>query len=48
MRPLDDPCTLDFSEHAHEREHCPSDRRREIERLTQRDEPDPEMLQLIE
>jgi len=48
MRPLDDPGAFDFGEYTDEREHRSSDRRREIERLAQRYEPDPEMLQFIQ
>jgi hypothetical protein len=48
VRPLDDPGTLDFGQHADQREHGPPDRRREIERPMQRHESDPKMLELVE
>jgi hypothetical protein len=48
VRPLDDPRPLHLGEHADEREHRAADRRREVERLAQRHEPDAQVLQLVE
>jgi len=48
MCPLDDPSPLDFGEHAHEREHCSADRRREIEGLPEGHETHAEVLELVE
>jgi len=41
---LDDPAPLDLSEDAHDAEHLPTYRRREIERLAERHEADAEVL----
>ena len=48
MRPFDDPGSLNLGQHTDEREHGSSDRRREIERLTQRHEANTKMLELVE